>query len=53
MAKEIRGGHYVRIVASIALPSFMAKLDIDIVNVSMPAIVTYFHADASTASWGV
>ena len=40
-------------LVTVALGTFMATLDSSIVNISLPAILTYFHSDLATIQWVV
>jgi EmrB/QacA subfamily drug resistance transporter len=45
--------HQKVILAVIAFAVFMATLDTSIVNISLPTIAAWFHADMSSVSWVV
>ncbi|MFA6562920.1 MAG: DHA2 family efflux MFS transporter permease subunit [Verrucomicrobiia bacterium] len=42
---------HLRLVGCVAVAVFMARLDIYVVNISLPAIARHFHADTSAVSW--
>jgi len=42
---------HLRLIGCVAVAVFMARLDIYVVNISLPAIARHFHADTSAVSW--
>lgn len=40
-------------LVTVAIGTFMATLDSSIVNISLPAILSYFHSDLATIQWVV
>ena len=42
---------HLRLIGCVAIAVFMARLDIYVVNISLPTIARHFHADTSAVSW--